>query len=79
MDYKELIDDVIYGNKESVDLKGKITLDLFDKHMMEKYNIETELDTNGWQFDFWNEFSLNGIKFMLHGSLYYGDYAFTKC
>lgn len=35
-------------------------------------------DTNGWQVDFWEYSTYKGQKFLLEGSLWYGDFKFKK-
>lgn len=38
----------------------------------------TELETNGWQHDFWNYFRLEGRIFLFSGSWWDGDYKITR-
>lgn len=40
-----------------------------------RYGIEG-FDTNGWQWDWWQEFSHAGKRYTLSGSGYYGGHAF---
>lgn len=35
-------------------------------------------DTNGWQHDFWLEYTKDDITYRLSGSWYYGNYTFSK-
>lgn len=37
---------------------------------------DTGLDTNGWQWDWWQEFTYKGKDYTLSGSGYYGGHAF---
>jgi hypothetical protein len=39
---------------------------------------EDEIDTNGWQMDFWLYCFKDGIKYLIDGSWYYGQYRFSK-
>jgi hypothetical protein len=39
---------------------------------------EDEIDTNGWQVDFWLYCFKDGIKYLIDGSWYYGNYKFSK-
>lgn len=40
---------------------------------------KSELDTNGWQVDFWNYmYSEKNGKICISGSLYYGDFQISK-
>ena len=35
-------------------------------------------DTNGWQWDWWQEFRLDGVAYLLRGSGYYGGHEFHR-
>lgn len=35
-------------------------------------------ETNGWQVDYWLDFSLDGKNYSLSGSMWYGDYRITE-
>lgn len=36
------------------------------------------MDTNGWQMDWWEDYTHNGIKYTLSGSGWYGGISFYK-
>lgn len=39
---------------------------------------EDDLETNGWQVDYWQSFMYMDEKYTLSGSMYYGTYEITK-
>lgn len=41
-------------------------------------DLKDKFETNGWQWDFWQYYELNGQQYMLSGSGYYGDLKFSK-
>jgi len=48
-------------------------------HILQKYNLfADEMDTNGWQWDFWETYIRDGDKkaYILSGSGYYGGLEF---
>jgi len=43
------------------------------------FEVEKDkIDTNGWQVDFWMYCFKDGVKYLIDGSWYYGDYKFRK-
>lgn len=46
----------------------------------EKYNAEycDDFDSNGWQCDFWEHFMINGNRYCLSGSAYYGNVKLSR-
>jgi len=71
---------VLTGNES-----GKIKIDIlpiceYQKLIEEaggSFDID-EMDTNGWEVDFWINFKLFESSFTLSGSLFYGNYEITK-
>ena len=37
-----------------------------------------DYDSNGWQHDYWMSWNINGNKYILSGSGYYGGISFSK-
>jgi len=42
------------------------------------FEIIKELDTNGYQIDYWVTFSKNNIDYKVSGDMYYGSFIMTK-
>ena len=42
------------------------------------YSDNDDLDTNGWQVDYWNTFSNGDNHLSVSGSMYYGDMTIYK-
>ena len=70
------VDSVITGEKDTVKLIGARPNDviryLVDNHGAEFPDVD---DTNGWQWDYWFYFDINGKKYCLSGDGFYQDYA----
>lgn len=41
-------------------------------------HVEDSFDTNGWQWDWWDKVSLNGVTYSISGSGYYGGTTLSK-
>ena len=37
---------------------------------------QDEMDSNGWQFDYWHTFDYQGKSYTVYGSAYYGGFSF---
>lgn len=57
---------------------GYVIPDKVEKILTDNGAEYEEIETNGWQHDFWSNFNYNGNKIVFSGSWYYGDYALTK-
>jgi hypothetical protein len=68
---------VITLKEEHVQLPLIIPSELIDYLKEKGYSYDVE--TNGFQHDFWITFNKNEKKFEFVGSWFYGDYAFRKC
>lgn len=44
----------------------------------ERINLLEDLDTNGWQHDFWSTFDYLGTKLQFSGSWYDGHYQLSR-
>lgn len=50
------------------------------KYLKEKYGLDHyEMDTNGWDYDFWIYYIIYEQSYMIKGSGYYGNLKFMKC
>lgn len=75
---KENIEAVVSGKIESYKCNCLPLSDFVD-YIAEKYSKDwDDFDTNGWQVDFWITYSILGIKYMLEGSMYYGNIEFKR-
>lgn len=80
----KLIDSVLSGEVEEVDLKLLITLADADSYILSNECIEDDdegyMATNGWQWDFWKYYlrERDNQGFTLSGSGYYGSLEFRK-
>lgn len=70
------IGEVIDGMKKGFECRG-VTPEMIKTHM-EKHKYETgDLETNGWEYDWWLKFTKAGKSFTASGSGYYGWFAFS--
>ena len=75
--WEELIDTVLNYEKVSVEIP-KLPINSVIQYMKNK-SFDYELDTNGYQVDFWIEFTKDDEKFTLSGDLWYEDtHSFSK-
>lgn len=50
-----------------------------DKFIQDEYKTRSDdCDSNGWQWDYWFYYIINDEKYLLSGSGFYGDLAFSK-
>ena len=87
--YKQIIMDFINSEDESMDLMFH-PLNDFSKVLAEiGFNTQSggsinlahngnKWDTNGWQVDFWWTIHREGKKYMIAGSLFYGNMKLSK-
>ena len=78
---KELLKKVIDGEVESIDITMTPICEIEDLLKSNFGAEDLELmgdETNGWQVDFWYYFELPEGRFMLSGSLHYGNFKFSK-
>lgn len=69
---------VVEGRLESAKFEVGIP-DQFDAFLHEKYGVsKQDLDTNGWDWDFWATYVIEEKKYTLAGSGWYGGISFTR-
>jgi hypothetical protein len=74
------LDQVISGEKDVVQIKFLYASDV-ESVLTKEYgaNVDTsEMDTNGWQYDYWIPVYINDKKYVLSGSGYYGNIEFYR-
>jgi hypothetical protein len=78
---REDISKVLSGDKDSFKIKGinnfDYYLDIIREIVEEEDPIEIE-DFNGWQNDFYYEFSFNKNHFAFWGAIYYNSYTLER-
>ena len=74
----QLIDSVLDGKVEEVDLELLITPASASSYLIDKGYEEDDMSTNGWQWDFWQYFTKDDKGFCLSGSGFYGHLKFWK-
>ena len=77
------IDDIFQEFKDSDKQQCKlpfVPMDYFDEYFTKMNCTEflDELDTNGWDHDFWIYFTIKDQRYSLQGSWYYGNYTLEK-
>lgn len=75
---KILVDEFLKDNNQTV-LKIEMMPidDIEDVLKTFNFEMDSDIDSNGWQLDFWIKF--NGkVNLLLSGSWYYGNYNFKK-
>jgi hypothetical protein len=73
IELKEALDDIISGKVKFDVFARKLTPNDINKLLIENGFIHIDLDSNGWQHDFWDYYELDGIKLTHSGSWYYGQ------
>lgn len=69
---EELIDSIVYGHEYKVDLKG-LAPNLAVEYLETLGYEKGEMETNGWQVDFWVSFTKDGATTLeFSGDWYYG-------
>lgn len=68
----ERIESVINGDTEKVSLLVVRPGDVIS-YLQDKYDIsdDYDFDTNGWEWDFWQKYDVNGNTYQLSGDGYY--------
>jgi hypothetical protein len=76
---KEL-DGIIQGNKHIIKLDyfAPDKLDKLLKEIDSSINFADDLETSGWDDDFWLPLKYRDTKFTFAGSWYYGDYSIYR-
>ena len=87
--FDEIMEELVRIGQASIDVvlsgeRDEINIDFMSPNEACTYlkgkgaTVESDFDTNGWQWDFWINIKLNGIDYRLDGSGYYGDMRFLK-
>ena len=42
------------------------------------FESQDDINTNGWQVDYWETWEKNGVEYRLSGCAWYGDFSFSK-
>lgn len=64
---KPMIDSVLSGEQQSVKLPFARP-----SHVFKYLGIDDpDIQTNGWEWDYWANITLNGVKYILYGDGYY--------
>lgn len=76
---KERVEQVINGEKDSIEIKFLYLSDV-KSFLEDEYKAKEvgDMDTNGWQYDYFVSFEINDKKYELTGSGYYGDMLFAN-
>lgn len=77
---KERVNQVITNDKDLVDIKFLYAYDVA-QFLESEYGADVEtsdMDTNGWQYDYLIPVYINDKKYVLSGSGYHGDVQFYK-
>ncbi|WP_271495820.1 hypothetical protein [Enterococcus sp. 5H] len=79
---KKRIESVIKGTEEKVNfndilLSANVLIDILTDDFHAEIDI-SEMDTNGWQMDFWIPVEINGESYDIEGSGYYRTLSFYK-
>ena len=75
---KQGIKDVIDGVTSEFE-SDFLTPSYIDEFIMSKYGIRMDdIDSNGWQWDYWITYYINNVRYMLCGSGFYGGLRFSK-
>jgi len=73
----EAVDDVLKGKEEAK--FGMMPLnDIVNDLDYMGFEVEKRIETNGWEVDFLIMCSKDGVDYMVSGSLYYGNFTFSK-
>lgn len=75
---QKLIEDhVESGSMESLSLPV-LPMGIYGEIFKDLGDDEQNIDTNGWQVDFWWELVLNSDPYTMAGSWWYGSYTLTR-
>jgi len=79
IEMKKSIYEVVNGEEKLVSLVGVYPINVTEYiQELGGEEIEDLFESNGWQWDFWQKFSLNDEAYMCAGSGYYGNLTFSK-
>lgn len=71
---------VFSGTKQQVKIENSSLSELED-HLKETLNVDIhsyDLDTNGWEWDFWKDFDIGDTKYRASGTGYTAELYFEK-
>lgn len=74
-DMKSGINSVVNGHADEYKIDFLYPVDVVE-YIKEKYGASYEMDSNGWEPDFWFDFNINGKQYQLQASGYRGDLKF---
>lgn len=78
LDMKSRVEAVVDGRLESAKFDVGIPCQ-FDAFIQRKYGVKRQdLDTNGWDWDFWVTYIIEEKKYTLAGSGWYGGISFAR-
>lgn len=75
--HKRTLAKVIAGKLETMQASNIPPVAIKSEMEKQGYKI-SELDTNGWQYDWWLHFTKGSEKWTAFGSGYYGTFEFSK-
>ena len=76
---QDLLRSVVESRVESVDLEWYSPQEIADTiKAMYKIDGYADMETNGWQVDFWITYIIYDRKFVYSGGWYYGGAKFTE-
>lgn len=75
---EEIIEQFLAGNEKSVKLPMAPIDQVIDILERFGYQQDGEIDTNGWQVDFWMKFDSELGKLQFSGSLWYGQFVLAR-
>lgn len=70
-DFKEQLSKVLNGEIKSFTTSTLMSPDQADKIILEHGLVQGDLDTNGWDWDFWHTYYKDNVKYCLSGSGWY--------
>ena len=71
--FKQEVLKVLKGEMDTVTSEIPMNLSNIDKFLREQGCDQGETKSNGWQYDFWTNYSFEGNTFDLAGSGWYAD------
>lgn len=75
---KDKLRSVIEGKDFEVNFDDWITPSLVDKFLTKEFEFpHFEIESNGWDWDFWLNYSYNDKIYTFHGSGFYGRQSFS--
>jgi hypothetical protein len=70
-EFKELLLKVLSGEIKSFTTSTLMSPDVVAKIILESGFEEGDFDSNGWDWDFWQTYTKDGVKYCLSGSGWY--------